>query len=149
LARIVLPSLFLLPAGTRLASAAPASALEGVWQVMKISGQRLAGVYIFAGSHYSMMAATTDRPEIDDARATANELRAVCGPMLGNAGTYEISGNQITIHPIVAKFPRVMKAGAYEIYSFQIEDKTLTLTQVRNTRGPVERGTVAKLVRVE
>src|SRR5262249_52507305 len=69
LARIVLPSLFLLPAGTRLASAAPASALEGVWQVMKISGQRLAGVYIFAGSHYSMMAATTDRPEIDDARA--------------------------------------------------------------------------------
>src|SRR5262245_50601303 len=121
---IALASLLLLSAGTPLASAAPASALEGVWQVMEISGQPLAGLYIFAGSHYSMMEAATDRTEIDDARATADELRAVWGPMLGNAGTYEISGNQITIHPIVAKFPRVMKAGAYEVYSFQIEGKT-------------------------
>ena len=42
-----------------------------------------------------------------------------------------------------------MKPGAYEVYEFTIEGSTLTLTQRRNTRGPVERGTGWTLTRVE
>ena len=67
------------------------------------------------------------------------ELLALYGPMLGNAGSYEIAGNLVTIRPVVAKIPVVMKPGAYEVYEFKIDGRTLSLTQRRNVRGPVDR----------
>jgi len=122
--------------------------LQGAWQVMNANG--MAGIFIFSARHYSMMAASTDRPEVSDlSKATADDVRALYGPMVGNAGAYEISGNQVTIRPVVAKIPVVMKPGAYEVYEFKIDGNTLTLTQRRNVRGPVERGTIWTLVRVE
>jgi hypothetical protein len=83
-------------------------------------------------------------------KATADELRAIWGPLLANAGTYEVSGDLITIHPLVAKIPVVMKPGANEVYRFRIEGKTLTLRQVRNARGVVvDSAPTLKFVRVE
>jgi hypothetical protein len=42
---------------------------------------------------YSMVAATAGRPDIiDTSKATADEPRAIWGPMLANSGGYEISG---------------------------------------------------------
>jgi hypothetical protein len=130
-------------------SAAAGHPLEGVWQ-MEQAGRPVAGVYIFARTHYSMMAAGTDRPDIvDTSKATADELRALWNPMLGNAGVYEVTGDLVTIRPIVAKIPVVMKPGAYEVYAFRVEGNTLFLTQRRNVRGPVENGATTRLVRVE
>jgi hypothetical protein len=126
---------------------AAGSPLVGVWRVD--AGPSAAGLYIYTPTHYSMMAASTARPEITDATATADELRADWGPMLANSGSYDISGDLITIHPIAAKFPVVMKPGAYEVYRFKIEGDTLMLTQVRNVRGPVEKGGTTRLLRVE
>jgi hypothetical protein len=37
----------------------------------------------------------------------------------------------MTIHPLVAKMPIVMKPGANEVYRFRIEGKTLTRRPVR------------------
>jgi hypothetical protein len=51
--------------------------------------------------------------------------------------------------PIVAKIPVVMKPGAFEVYAFHVEDNTLSLTQQRNVRGPVEGRAATKLVRLE
>jgi len=83
-------------------------------------------------------------------KATADELRTIWGPLLANAGTYEVSGDLITIHPLVAKTPVVMKPGATEVYRFRIEGKTLTLRQVRNARGvTVDSAPTFKFVRVE
>jgi hypothetical protein len=98
-----------------------------------------------------MVLAATDRPDIADmSKATADELRAVWGPLLANAGTYEVSGDLITIHPLVAKVPVVMKSGATEVYRFQIEGKTLTLRQVRNARGiAVDSAPTLTFLRVE
>jgi len=122
--------------------------LVSVWKVDAGSGA--AGVYMFTGTHYSMIAATTNRPDIvDSSKSTADELRALWGPMLANAGAYEIEGDLVTIRPMVAKIPAVMKPGAYEVYRFHVEGNTLTLTQVRNVRGPVERGATTKLARLE
>jgi Lipocalin-like domain len=136
------------------ASIAPAfgadSPLVGAWQLD--SGQpSQAGLYLFTATRYSMTLAATDRPDmIDTSKATADELRAVWGPLLANAGTYEISGDLLTIHPLVAKIPVVMKAGANEVYQFRIEGKTLTLKQVRNARGvAVNSAPTFKFVRVE
>jgi hypothetical protein len=141
-------AMFLLTAiGPRIMTAAE-SPLQGAWQVNSSSG--MAGVFIFSGRHYSMMAARTDRPDITDlSKATADDMRALYGPMIGNAGVYEIAANEVTIRPVVAKIPVVMKPGAYEVYEFKIENTNLTLTQRRNVRGPVERGNVWMLTRVE
>ena len=49
--------------------------LQGAWQVTNANG--FAGIFIFAAKHYSMMAASTERPEITDlSKATADEVRA-------------------------------------------------------------------------
>src|SRR5215471_5301333 len=70
--------------------------LQGAWQVTNANG--FAGIFIFSAKHYSMMAASAERPEIADlSKATADEMRALYGPMIGNAGAYEISGNLVSI----------------------------------------------------
>jgi len=126
------------------------SPLVGAWQLDPgQAGQ--AALYLFTPTRYSMVLAATDRPDIADmTKATADELRAVWGPLLANAGTYEVSGDLITIHPLVAKIPIVMKVGANEVYRFRIEGKTMTLRQVRNARGvTVDSAPTFKFVRVE
>ena len=133
--------------GTALAADSP---LVGAWKLD--TGQPgQAALYLFTPTHYSMLMAPTDRPDIaDTSTATADELRAIWGPILANAGTYEVSGDLITIHPLVAKIPVVMKPGANEVYRFQIEGNTLTLKQVRNARGvAVDTAPTLKFVRVE
>ena len=134
-----------------LVSATANGPLEGAWQVMDVSGMPVAGLYIFTGTHYSMMFATKDRPQIDDTnKATADELRAMWGPMAANAGIYEVSGNLVTIKPTVAKIPIVMKEGANEVYAFRIEGNILSLTQQRNARGvSVQNANTIRLMRVE
>jgi hypothetical protein len=126
------------------------SPLVGAWQLDPAQSGQVA-LYLFTPTRYSMMLASTDRPDIADmSKATFDELRAVWGPLLANTGTYEVSGDLITIHPVVAKIPVVMKPGANEIYRFHIEGKTLTLRQVRNARGvAVESAPAIKFVRVE
>ena len=126
------------------------SLLVGAWQLdAGQSGQT--ALYLFTLTRYSMVLAATDRPDIADmSKATADELRAIWGPLLANAGTYEVSGDLITIHPLVAKIPVVMKPGANDVYQFRIEGKTLTLKQVRNARGvAVESAPTFKFVRAE
>jgi hypothetical protein len=134
-----------------LVSAAANGPLEGAWQVIDVGGMPVAGLYIFTGTHYSMMFVTKDRPQIDDAnKATADELRAMWGPMAANAGTYEVSGNLVTIKPIAAKIPIVMKEGATEVYAFRIEGSILSLTQQRNARGvAVQNANTIRLMRVD
>jgi hypothetical protein len=145
---VTLIGMSLMAASGRSIMKAAANPLQGAWLVTNANG--FTGIFIFSAKHYSMMAASTDRPEITDlSKATADEVRALYGPMVGNAGAYEISGNEVTIRPVVAKIPVVMKPGAYEVYEFKIDGTTLTLTQRRNVRGPVERGTIWTLTRVE
>jgi hypothetical protein len=139
----------LLVAVCRCALAAD-SPLVGAWQLDPgQSGQ--SALYLFTAARYSMVWAATGRQDITDmSKATADELRAIWGPLLANAGTYEVTDNLITIHPIVAKSPVVMKPGANEVYSFRVEGKTLTLRQVRNARGiTVDSAPTFKFVRVE
>jgi hypothetical protein len=152
LAMAVAVGLILLAAVFNTASAAPAagSPLVGAWQ-FDAGDSPAAGLYLFTPTRYSMMIVPTDRADIaDTSKASADELRAMWGPMLANAGSYEVSGDQITIHPLVAKIPVVMKPGANEVYQFHVEGKTLTLKQVRNARGvAVDSAPTRKFVRVE
>ena len=146
---MVIVGLILL-AGAFVTAFAADSPLVGAWQLDSEHSAQ-AALYLFTPTRYSMVLAATDRPDIADAgKATADELRAIWGPLLANAGTYEIAGDLITIHPLVAKIPVVMKPGANEVYQFRIEGKTLTLRQVRNARGvAVDSAPTFRFVRVE
>ncbi len=140
----------LLLAGAFVTALGADSPLVGAWQLD--SGQSAqAGLCLFTPTRYSMLFGATNRPDIaDTSKATADELRAIWGPLLANAGTYEISGDLITIHPLVAKIPVVMKPGANEVYQFRLEGKTLTLRQVRNARGvAMDSAPTFKFIRVE
>jgi len=140
----------ILVAGAFVKAPASDSPLVGAWQLDSEQSAQ-AALYLFTPTHYSMVLAAMNRPDIaDTSKATADELRAIWGPLLANAGTYELSGDLITIHPLVAKIPVVMKPGANEVYRFRIEGKTLTLRQVRNARGvAVDSAPTFKFVRVE
>ncbi len=61
------------------------------------------------------------RPIIADvAKAAADELRATWGPFVGEAGTYEVSGDAITMRPLASKSPAVMALGPFVVSTFKL-----------------------------
>jgi hypothetical protein len=90
------------------------------------------------------------RPVLKDpAAASADELRAVWGPFVGEAGTFDLSGNVVTMQALVAKNPAAMTDGATSAYTYERNGDTLTLTQVRTHSGPSPAPVTIKLVRIE
>jgi len=143
--------------------------LEGVWREAEIvvTGRDAATIqnpqpslYIFTPSHYAMMGTFGDRPRalLKSFDLTTEEKIAAFDSFWGNAGTYEVSGDILTIRPIVARNPSFM-AGGFDKYQFRLDGDTLWLTEkspdfhmrigeqvVGDPRPPSE--TRTKLVRV-
>jgi hypothetical protein len=110
------------------------------------------GMYIFGARHYARVEVTSDGPRpapADYATATADELRAVWNPFGSNAGTYEVSGSEVTVRPIVAKNPEVMAPDFFAVFAFRIQGDTLWLTGQRNVGGPVQNPTTVRYRRLE
>jgi hypothetical protein len=138
-------------------------ALEGVWQTVEVTltgpGARTITIpeprpnlLIATGRHYSRVEVHADQPrpmQPDLAKATADELRAVWGPFVGEAGTYEVTGNVITMRPIAAKNPAAMVPGAFITYSFKRDGSTIWVTQQRNQNGAFANPATIKAVRIE
>lgn len=132
--------------------------LEGVWQTVEVThgvpavtikpGPNLA---IFAHRHYSRVDVQTQnsRPVLANAgTASAEELREVWGPVVAEAGTYELADNLITLRPLVAKNPAAMAPAVSIVYSYKLEGDTLILIAQRDLHGPVATPLIVKLVRV-
>jgi len=138
------------------------ASIQGVWQAVEVHipgptprtirvREPRPNLTIITAGHYSRVQVDSDAPRpipADIAKATADELRAVWGSFVGEAGTYQISGSLITMRPIVAKNPAAMKPGAFTTWSYTLEGDTLRVTAVANQNGPVEPVTI-KAVRVE
>ena len=136
-------------------------ALQGVWRTVEVvvAGPKpqtfrpVATLAIFHGRHYSRVEVHAEGPRPvlkDPAAASADELRAVWGPFVGEAGTFELSGNNVlTMQATVAKNPAAMTNGATSVYTYQRDGDTLTLTQVRTHSGPSPAPVTVKLARVE
>ncbi len=145
------------------AAAQPARrSIQGVWRVEEatITGPA-ARTISFAGrpnltivtdKYYSRVEIQADGPRpmlTDAAKATADELRAVWGPVVAEAGTYELAGDTITMRPVASKNPAVMGSGVFIAYSFKLEGDRLLLTQQRNQNGPFAYPFTLRLARVE
>lgn len=112
--------------------------LEGVWREAEIvvTGRDASiiqnpqpSLYIFTPTHYAMLGTLGDRPRtlyktIDP---TKEEKVAAYDSFWGNAGTYEVTGDIMTIRPIIARVPNFM-SGGFQKYEFRLDGDTLWLT---------------------
>jgi hypothetical protein len=145
------------------ASAQPKQgSIQGVWQAVEVT---LSGpdahtiaipeprpnlTIITARHHCRVQVEAPTRPILADVtKASADELRAAWGPFFGEAGTYEIDGNVITMHPIAAKNPAAMKPDAFSTWSYKLEGDTLWVTAQKNQGGPIAHPVTVKAIRVE
>jgi hypothetical protein len=137
--------------------------IQGVWKVVEATitgaGARTIAfgdrpnLTIITARHYSRVEVQADGPRpvlADVAKASADELRAVWGPFVSEAGTYEVTADGlITMRPIASKNPAVMGPGVFITYAYKLEGNSLSLTQQRNQTGPFANPFTLKLVRVE
>lgn len=137
--------------------------IQGVWRVVEatITGPQARtlafgdrpNLTIITAKHYSRVEVQSDGPRpipADVAKASADELRAVWGPFVAEAGTYDVTdGNLITMRPIASKNPAVMGPGVFITYTFKLDGDTLWITQQRNQKGPFPNPFTFKLARVE
>jgi len=136
-----------------------AAALQGAWRVESISNpqppaiepNKPMGLIQFAGSRYSIVYLSNSvRPNFGDggaAKATADQLNAIWGPLTANAGVFTVTGNTIRTTAAVAKNPAVMAAGNFTEQTFTLNGDNLVLTQVRNNAGPITNPTTLRLTR--
>jgi hypothetical protein len=141
----------------------PRRSIHGVWRVEEatitgpaartISFAGRPNLTIITDKYYSRVEVQADgpRPTLPDpAKATADQLRAVWGPFVGEAGTYELTPDgTVTMRPIASKNPAVMGSGVFIVYSYTLEGDRLLLTQQRNQNGPFTNPFTLRLVRVE
>jgi hypothetical protein len=132
--------------------------IQGVWQAVEvtINGHKVkpqAELTLFTKTHYSRTEVQSEQPRAplqDPAKATADELRAVWGPFVGEAGTYELTGDHvITMRAMVAKNPAVMTNGAFRSFSYRIEGDTIFVNMLRTQDGPITPQITIKAVRIE
>ena len=151
-----------LVAGQGIAAQSAREPIQGVWRIVEatitgpgartISFAERPNLTIITAKHYSRVEVQADGPRptlVDPAKASADELRAVWGPFVGEAGTYEVIPGVMTFRPIASKNPAVMGPGVFITYSYKLEGDTLSLTQQRNQNGPFANPFTLKLVRVE
>ena len=148
---------------TEVAGQSKHGSLQGVWQAVEVAvtgpGARTIAIpeprpnlVILTARHYSRVEVHAEGPRpivADAAKASADELRAAWGPFVGEAGRYEVSGNVLTMRPLVAKNPAAMAPGAFVAYTFKMEGNTLWVTYQRNQDGPIANPATIKAVRVE
>ena len=157
----VLSATLLAATVSRLKASESREAFEGVWRTVEVvvpgptpqTFRAAATLAIFHGKHYSRVEvhAEGDRPMLKDpATASADELRAVWGPFVAEAGTFEVTGNNVvTMQATVAKNPAAMMNGATSVYTYQRNGDSLTLTQTRTPSGSSAVPVTIKLARVE
>jgi Lipocalin-like domain len=135
--------------------------LVGVWKIAEVTttgpdGRRLTpsqpGLQIFTARHFSLAAVTADkpRPDLPSDKSTDKQLADAFGPFVARAGTYEVKGNEIIYHPIVAKSPNMMKPGVVLTDTFKFEgNDTVVLVNKSGPTGPVANPATLKLTRLE
>jgi hypothetical protein len=116
--------------------AAAPGGIDGAWRVTRVKLADVAAVadpasvIMFAGRHYSIMFATETRTPFAKASepTQAETLRAYAG-FIANSGTYELAGDTIIAHPVIARNPSFM-GGGQDRYVFRISGDTMMLHTV-------------------
>jgi hypothetical protein len=155
----VLSATLLVATVSKLKASESREAFEGVWKTVEVvvpgptpqTFRTPATLAIFHGKHYSRVEVHAEgaRPVLKDpATASADELRAVWGPFVAEAGTFEVAGNNLTMQATVAKNPAAMMSGAMSVYTYQRKRRHADTDADSHPLGPSAPVTI-KLARVE
>ena len=136
--------------------------IVGVWRVSEVTttgpnAKKITspqpGLRIFTQRHYSISEVTSEKPRAElppqGQTATDKQMSDAFGPFTGQAGTYEIKGNELTVRATVAKSPNAMRAGSFITSTFVLEGNSLTITTKANATGPIANPTTIRYTRVE
>ena len=128
------------PAATQ-ESAPSGNALQGVWRMEEIETtdsdgnpnnfQAQPGQFIFTNSHYSVVFVPSEAPRTPPTKRwepTAEEMVAEHRSIIVNSGTYELSGTQVTLRPVIAKAPEFV--GGFEKLEYQVDGDRLSFTPI-------------------
>ena len=134
-----------------------AGGLDGVWKVVEVTVTNAEGtttnpveqpnLTIFTDGHYATLNVFGDEPRAqlpDD--PTDEQVLAAWRPFGANAGTYEVSGSELTTTVLVAKNPNATANQNTNTSSFEVDGDTLYRTLTNANNGNTFR---LKLVRVE
>ena len=136
------------------------AALQGVWRTLEVVLPGAAGrtfkpdatLAIFHGRHYSRVEVHAEQPRPllgNPADASADQLRAVWGPFVAEAGTFESSGSDvITMRATVAKNPASMARRSVEWLHLPAPGRHVD-TEVRTPADPSARPIAVTPTRVE
>ena len=114
--------------------------LVGIWKIKDILRQGSSGpigdstipnLIIFTHGYYSMIwisGSEPKRPFAERWRPTEVEKIDRFDSLVVNAGTYEIEGNTLIVHPLVARIPDLM--GGKVVCEYSVEKDIMTLTFV-------------------
>jgi hypothetical protein len=161
--KAMLVGVLVLAFAVSFAAQSKSGSIRGAWKLTQVTrtgpsavsnGNPQPSLYLFTAKHYSIMSVNSEQPRPSVGRgevpqATADQLRAMWDPFTANSGTYEISGDTLTTHPMVAKNPGVMVSGNFTTYTVTIQGNTLTLVTKANNSGPAQNPTTYKLARLE
>jgi hypothetical protein len=152
-----------LPISPVIAGQAKSPSIQGVWQAVEVTipgpttrtitiPEPRPNLTVITARHYSRVQVEAEgaRPTVADVtKASSDELRAAWGPFYAEAGTYEVSGDLITMRPVAAKNPAAMAPGAFTTWSYRLDGNTLWVTAKRNQNGSIANPVTVKSVRVE
>jgi len=112
----VLAALALMSAAWRTAPAQDVS-IDGAWVLTATADsagnaneQPQPGLFVFTGTHYSMMFATGNgqRERYTAETPTDADMIAAYGTIVANSGRYQVDGDKVTMRAYVAKDPNFM-----------------------------------------
>lgn len=137
-------------------------ALQGAWQVVEVTttgpnsstnSNPQPGLYLFTARHYSITSVLGQQPRPgfkDPNNVTGEEALAIWTPLQAQSGTYEIAGGNLSLLPMVAKNPGVMRAGRKpDVYTFTVQGDSVTLVQNSDGFGQLANPTTLRLKRIE
>jgi hypothetical protein len=110
-------------------------------------------MYLFTARHYSHVSVTssTPRPNYNGPNLTERQQLEMWEPFSATAGMYEVSGDNFTIRPIVAKNPSFMQPGSFTTFEFRLQGKDLWIRAAEGPGGPIPAANTnrVRLVRLE
>src|SRR5215510_7806324 len=112
------------------------------------------GLLIITAKHYSRTTDTAVQPRPTTGYAVAGtptigELQARWGPFAANAGTYELSGDTMTLRAVVSKEPRDQTGNRFARLRVRLDGNVLSLTPFETSDGPIAAGVTSRYVRIE
>lgn len=133
--------------------------LKGVWRHAEITTtgpnartiKVQAGLLILTDKYFSVTRETSDTPrrELPPDKATDKDLAEAFRGFVGQAGTYEVTGGELTYRYVVTLFPNQMRRPSFTTFTYKRDGDTLYLTQKANQNGPLANPSTFRYVRVE